>query len=136
MQKVRGRRHPVLTSEHVEQVIFVAWFRKTFPGIKMYAVLNGSARDKVAGAKLKAEGVDKGVPDLCIPAWFAYIEMKRRKGGSLSSSQKEYRDYLIECGYKWFRCNGADEAKEAALSTYLEVKKSPPRGWRANEGSE
>jgi len=73
-------------------------------------VPNGGQRNKVVAMKLKQEGVSKGVPDLFIPEWRLWVEMKRQKGGTLSPEQKDWRDYLIGCGYRWILAKGADDA--------------------------
>jgi hypothetical protein len=38
--------------------------------------------------RLKAEGVVRGIPDLFIPQWNLWVEMKRKTGGRLSPEQK------------------------------------------------
>jgi hypothetical protein len=63
-------------------------------------------------ARLKAEGVCSGVPDLFIPAWKTWIEMKRQKGGTVSQEQKDWTLYLQGLGYKVFICKGAEDAKD------------------------
>ena len=70
-----------LPTEHEEQREFVRWFRQNHPGVRIFAIPNGGARSITTAAKLKVEGVSAGVPDLCIPAWGMWIEMKRQKGG-------------------------------------------------------
>jgi len=81
-------------SEHVEQREFVSWFRQTYTA-RIFAIPNGEARSRATGARLKAEGVSAGVPDLCIPAWGVWIEMKRAdNGGTVSASQRDWHDYL------------------------------------------
>ena len=96
-----------LPSEHVEQREFVSWFRKTWPGVRIFAIPNGGLRNKAVAQKLKAEGVSPGVPDLYIPAWKLWIEMKRQKGGRLSEDQKDWAEYLegvgdtVIVGYGW-----------------------------------
>jgi len=97
-------------SEHAEQVAFVSWFRKTYGSVRILSVPNGGQRNKVVAMKLKQEGVSKGVPDLFIPEWRLWVEMKRQKGGTLSPEQKDWRDYLIGCGYRWILAKGADDA--------------------------
>ena len=86
--------HPVLRTEHVEQREFVSWFRKTYPAIRILAIPNGSQRSRTTGARLKAEGVVAGVPDLLIPAWNLWVEMKRADGGAVSAAQKDWHRYL------------------------------------------
>lgn len=99
-------------SEHLEQVKFVSWFRRTYPTERILAVPNGEARSKSVGARLKAEGVSPGVPDLLIPKFFLWIEMKRTKGGSVTKNQKEWMEYLKGCGYYCVVCKGAEDAIE------------------------
>src|SRR5690554_7359300 len=105
---------PVLSdkipSEHYEQVRFVGKFRIAYPGVRIFAIPNGGHRGKLTATKLKNEGVSKGVPDLFIPEWRLWIEMKRQKGGTLSPEQKDWRDYLIGCGYRWILAKGAADA--------------------------
>lgn len=105
--------HPKQTypSEHVEQRNFVKWFRQNHEE-RIFAIPNGEKRHKSVASRLKAEGVSAGVPDLFIPEWHLWIEMKRQKGGTVSKVQAEWRDYLRSCGYTWERANGCDHAKE------------------------
>lgn len=65
-----------------------------------------------AGAKLKAEGVSRGVPDLYIPAWNTWIEFKRSKGGVLSPQQKDWLAYLESIGDTVIVAHGAEQAKQ------------------------
>lgn len=100
-------------SEHLEQVHLVAWFRRSFPGVKIFAVPNGGHRGKAEAGRLKAEGVTPGVPDLFIPAWRLWIEMKKQKGGTVSTEQKEMAHYLKCVGYDVLICRGAAAAIDA-----------------------
>ena len=82
-------------NEHFEQRELVKWFRQTFKGVRIFAIPNGGIRSLSTAAKLKAEGVSSGVPDLCVPEWRLWIEMKRVKGGSLSAEQLlQLQDYV------------------------------------------
>ena len=83
-----------LPTEHEEQRELVRWFRQTWPGVRIFAIPNGGARSPATAGRLKAEGVSSGVPDLFIPAWGLWVEMKRTKGGSLSAEQKDWISYL------------------------------------------
>ena len=103
----------VLKSEHYEQREFVSWFRKTYPGVRIFAIPNGGFRSRLTGARLKAEGASPGVPDLFIPAWLVWIEMKREKGGRLDDKQKDWRDYLLSIGHTFILANGKQQAVEA-----------------------
>ena len=87
-------------TEHEEQREYVRWFRQTYPDVRIMAIPNGGARSQATAGRLKAEGVSPGVPDLFIPAWGLWIEMKRAKGGKVSPEQKEWHQYLANCGYR------------------------------------
>lgn len=112
-----ARARPVLSdaparTEHVEQREFVSWFRKTFPAIRILAIPNGSQRSRTTGARLKAEGVVAGVPDLLVPAWSLWIEMKRADGGAVSAVQKDWHRYLESIDHTVIVCAGFLQAKE------------------------
>lgn len=102
----------VLKTEHEEQREFVSWFRQTWPGVLIFAIPNGGHRSKTTAARLKAEGVVKGVPDLFIPDWGMWIEMKRENGGRLSKEQEEMILYLESIGHTCFVAHGAEHAKK------------------------
>lgn len=97
-------------SEHYEQVRFVGKFQVNYPGVRIFAIPNGGHRGKVTAVKLKNEGVRRGVPDLYIPAWKLWVEMKRIKGGSVSPDQKDWHEYLRSIGDTVMVCRGSDEA--------------------------
>lgn len=78
--------------------------------MKIFAIPNGGHRSKSTAAKLKLEGVIKGVPDLFIPEWFLWVEMKRQTGGRLSPEQKSMIEYLQSVGYTVMVCKGRDDA--------------------------
>lgn len=101
-----------MRSEHEEQCLFVQWFRRTYPDVRVFAIPNGGARSLSVGARLKAEGVSRGVPDLFVPEWRLFIEMKREKGGIISEYQESWKNYLEKNGYTVFVCNGFDKGKE------------------------
>jgi hypothetical protein len=98
-------------SEHVEQREVVKWFRQTWPGVVIFAIPNGGLRNPAAALRLKVEGVLPGVPDLFVPEWRLWIEMKKAKGGITSKEQREMLLYLRRVGYDAIVCAGADEAK-------------------------
>lgn len=89
--------------EHQLQVRCVRWFRLTYTNHTILAIPNGGRRDKVTGAKLKAEGVVAGTPDLLIPESrhgynCLWIEMKDGKKGVLSQAQKDMHAVLTDHG--------------------------------------
>jgi len=65
--------------------------------------------------KMKAEGVKPGVPDLCVPEWRLWIEMKRRTGGRLSADQKDWIAYLEGIGDTVIVGRGAEDASRQVL---------------------
>ena len=102
-------------SEHVEQRDFVEWFRQTFHNVKILSIPNGGDRSPSVALQMKLEGCLPGVPDLYVPKWHLWIEMKRF-GGSLSSHQAKMIDYLKnECGDNTMVCYGFEDAKEQVL---------------------
>ena len=110
-----------IPSEHHEQAELVKWFRRKYGPIRIFAIPNGGFRSMATAGRLKVEGVSPGVPDLCVPAWQLWIEMKRLRGGRLSPEQRNWQRYLVdECGHTWMLCNGADDAK-AQISAFFEA---------------
>lgn len=103
-------------TEHEEQRDFVRWFRRTHPSVRIFAIPNGGERNKGEGMRLKAEGVSRGVPDLYIPAWRLWIEMKRQDGGSTSSDQLDWHEYLRGVGDTVWVCRGSLAAQEMVTS--------------------
>jgi len=117
-RKVRTQNK--LPTEHQEQVAFVRWFHVQFPSVKIFAVPNAAVRDERLAAWMKAEGLAAGVPDLCIPAWNLWIEMKRQKGGTVSPDQAEWIAYLNAHGHRAVVCKGFDDARRA-VAEHLKV---------------
>lgn len=108
-----------IPTEHEEQRELVRWFRQTYREVRIFAIPNGGARSPATAGRLKVEGVSPGVPDLFIPAWHLWIEMKRTKGGSVSADQKDWIKYLEKVGYCVKVCKGADDAK-MQISAFFE----------------
>lgn len=116
----RGRGDTVLTAseaprvptEHEEQREFVSWFRRTHPGVRIFAIPNGGRRGMAEAGRLKVEGVSAGVPDLHVPAWNLWVEMKRTKGGRVDAPQADWHAYLRDIGHVVIVGKGADDAKE------------------------
>lgn len=80
----------------------------------LYAVPNGGLRNKVVAAKLKAEGVRKGVLDMILDVpndvfHGLRIELKA-KDGAATKDQIEFADLLRRRGYNAVFSYGADEA--------------------------
>ena len=109
----------------------------TYPQLKwLYAVPNGFFSTAGQKAKMKAEGLRDGVPDICLPVPYEpfdiqlenryhglYIELKieklrNQKNGGCSDEQLEWLAYLHHAGYKAVVCYGWIEAREA-IKEYL-----------------
>lgn len=116
--KKSGRAAIPIPTEHEEQVNFVRWFRLQFPRVMIFAIPNGGDRHAAVAAKMRAEGVMPGVPDLFIPDWRLFIEMKRRKGGRVSPEQKRVMEHLEMAGYTCVVARGFDEAMDLAMDHY------------------
>ena len=101
-----------VATEHEEQRIFVQWFRRKYSPVRIFAIPNGGFRSRATAGRLKAEGVMRGIPDLFVPEWNLWIEMKRVKGGRLSPDQVNWKQYLEEIGNTVFVAYGAENAME------------------------
>jgi len=120
--------------EHFDQVQVINWCelnKKLYPCLGfIYAIPNAGQRHPAVGAKMKAEGLKKGMLDLCLP-WpkeisvgggsvvldhpifhtcGLYIEMKAKPNGKLTPEQKEWIAYLLDVGYEVKVAWSADEA--------------------------
>lgn len=85
----------------------------------MFAVPNGGLRHVATANQLRAEGVKKGVPDICFPYKTAnfsglYIEMKKggEQKGRIDKEQVEFIDYLRNQGYDTRVCYSWYEAAQ------------------------
>jgi hypothetical protein len=102
-------------SEHIAQVQLVSWFKRQYPGVRIFAVPNGGHRGASQGSALKAEGVQAGIPDLFVPAWLLWVEMKRETGGVVSPVQKDWIAYLEGIGHRVIVGRGFEDAKRQIL---------------------
>lgn len=102
-------------SEHAEQCGFVTWFRSKWPHVLIYAIPNGEKRAIITAKRLKMEGVVSGIPDLHIPEWRLWVEMKRTKGGRLSPEQKMMIQQLGVIGHQVIVGYGAKDASRQVL---------------------
>lgn len=101
-------------SEHVEQREFVSWFRKRYSTLIM-AIPNGEQRSQSVARRLKVEGVLAGVPDLYVPEYNLWIEMKRENGGQVSRSQTDVMDEMKSYGHTCRVAHGAGQARAIAI---------------------
>nr|WP_298117395.1 VRR-NUC domain-containing protein [uncultured Pseudomonas sp.] len=112
-----------------EQVALLRWLQLQHPAAYAltYHVPNGGRRDKVTAAKLKAQGVKAGIPDLKMAiargGFFGlYIEFKATPphDAAVSPSQREMLALLADQGYRAIVCRGMAEAM-AAIIKYLNL---------------
>lgn len=115
-------------SEGEEQAalfVWASWNIGRYPELRlMFHVPNGGSRNKIEAAKLKAQGVKAGVPDVWLPvARGAFhglvIEMKVGKNKP-TKEQKEFLHALIDQSYCSEVCYGWEEAREA-IERYLSL---------------
>ena len=91
------------------------------PHIRIAAIPNGLRTSIRQAVKAKAEGLSSGFPDITVPHYNLYIEMKRQKGGVVSQEQKEWHQYLEDhCDAKVIVARGCADA----ISKFYEFLKS------------
>lgn len=123
---MRGNNVPSLPApkEAEEQTALFEWAALQsgrFPELALlYHVPNGGSRNKVEAARLRAQGVKSGVPDLCLPVARGknhglYIELKRQRGGRISEEQARWIDGLLKQGYAAAVCRGWQEAASVIM---------------------
>lgn len=115
-------------SEHLEQSALIEWWRMVharfgLPEYALFAIPNGGARHVAVAGKLKAEGVRKGVFDLCLPVprgnhTALWIEMKFGKNRP-SDDQKMFGEFVRSQGGCCAVCYGWLEAKQV-IERYLD----------------
>lgn len=115
-------------SEHDQQVNFINWFRTTFKDVFIYSTPNGahlagkSRQERIVQWKyLESEGCVSGIPDLHVPEWDLWIEMKTEIG-SLSMKQKKVIAKLRKFDTVLV-CYGYEDAKKQTLAF---CKRMPP----------
>ncbi len=95
-------------SEHVEQRCFVEWVRLVHKK-RIFAIPNGGKRNPKEAMRLVVEGVSAGVPDLFVPEWLLWVEVKAKKG-VVSKVQKDWIDYLNGIGHTAIVAYGFEDA--------------------------
>lgn len=104
--------------EHEEQSRFVQWLewmKNRGHKLRYFAIPNGGKRGKVEASRFKREGVVSGAPDVVIAfddGRTLWIEMKVRKGGTVSPEQKKIHAELKELSHHLHVAKGAREAAE------------------------
>ena len=115
--------------EHQHQVALFQWAKTAMvahPELEaMYAIPNGGQRNKIVAAKLKAEGVKAGMPDICLPvargSYHAlYVELKAPKPhkSKVQENQRDKMELLESHGNACHIAYGWNEAR-IAIMAYL-----------------
>lgn len=133
----KSKKRPALRKkpqqrESIEQQHFFGWLAWQYPEVHALAfhVPNGGQRDVRVAAKLKKEGVKKGVPDIFImlPRGAYHgciIELKATSTTGKSrpkptGEQQEWLDRLTAQGYYAKLCVGREEA-QAVMRAYVSL---------------
>lgn len=99
-----------------------------FPALRlMYHVPNEGRRSAVTGARMREEGLRRGVPDICLPVarggfHALYIELKRTKVSKVSDEQRAWIAALTAEGNRAVICYGFDEARREIVN-YLHMQR-------------
>lgn len=96
-----------------------------YPGLRWaFTIPNGTRTSIHVAAKMKAEGVRKGIADIMIPHASGgymgmFLELKSERG-TLSPEQKQFLHDMALEGYYTEAAHGLDEAIEL-ITKYLEM---------------
>jgi len=127
--KQKSVRAKPVDREGQEQAALMTELRIRLPEVAdlIYHVPNGGHRIKAVAAKLKAQGVKAGIPDLVLPmargGFFGlYIEFKATppNDAAISSSQHERIRKLNDQGYLAVVCRGHFDTVEQ-IRAYLRM---------------
>lgn len=117
-----------LSSEGTEQEKVISWcghHERLYPELRwIHHCPNGGSRQKMEAARLKAQGVKAGVPDLHLPISKGsyiglYIEMKYDKG-TIQKTQKEWIAGMVAAGHFACICYGYDNAVKV-IESYVRL---------------
>lgn len=123
------------TTEENEQIVLFRWAEfsaSQYPELELlYHIQNEGKRSAVTGARLKAQGLKSGVPDVCLPTAHGgyiglYIEMKV-KPNKPTENQKRWLRALREAGHMVAVCYGFEEARNLIVE-YLRLPTTIPKG--------
>lgn len=125
---VRIDKAPTVSESAEQQALFrwAEYMSGRHPEIRLlYHIPNEGKRSRATGARLKAEGLKAGVPDICLPVAIGkyhglYIELKAGRN-TATDKQKEWLAALASRGYCTAVCWGWEQAA-AVITDYLGVK--------------
>jgi len=108
--------------EHTEQAKVVAKVRAFYPDVVIAAIPNGGSRTAQERVSMHAEGVLKGMPDLCVLRASEgfhglFVEMKTQEG-VVASAQRDLARRLNREGYLCLVARSSDDAW-ALIEKYL-----------------
>ena len=118
-------------TEHGHQAALFCWlsrYREVCPETKLiFAVPNGGERNMIVAAKLKAEGVKKGISDIMIPiskhGYHGFFLEMKKIGGKESKEQQEFGAQITKQGYL-YACLEGWQAASDAICWYLSLDKT------------
>ena len=128
LRRTRKKSNRLIPTEHEEQLVVIQWrdlhISKCPELALLHAIPNGGHRHKAVAVKLRAEGVEAGVPDLHLPVarrgfHSLWIELKA-EDGKVSREQQRWLKQLAEQGHCAVLKHGADAAI-ATIRWYLEI---------------
>ena len=130
----------VQSKEEIEQATLFRWAsyaQMQNEELKlMYHIPNEGKRSAAMGARLKAEGLKAGVPDVCLPTAHGgyiglYIEMKV-KPNKPTENQKQWLRDLRRAGHFTAVCYSWEEAKNL-IEEYIRLPLTISKGDKENE---
>lgn len=100
-----------------------------YPDLKwIYAIPNGGHRSPATAGRMKAEGVKRGISDICLPFrdWAnsylgAYIELKDGRSKKTTPEQKEFLEFIQKQGYFGGVAYSCDEMLDM-IESYCGIK--------------
>ena len=110
-------------AQFLDLFFFDNWCHIPNGGMRPSSFDKDGTRFSVEAAKLRRQGVKKGIPDNFIfrpvkGAPGVVIELKRIKGGSVSDDQKKWLKTLSGFGWITYVAKGADDAINFVRATY------------------
>jgi len=121
-------------SEAAIQVAIVIAIRTFARGVFVTSIPSGGSRHRLEAINLKAQGLERGVPDLMVifapqggGGRVGFIEVKRQ-GGRMSPEQFQFKNMCNGVGIPWALARNVDEALDALRSWGVTVK-ARGAGW-------
>lgn len=104
--------------EHQQQRNFIDWFHEIYPKILIYAIPNEYLFRGITREFFNHEGGVAGIPDLHIPEFSLWIEMKRDSQSHPSLTQRRIHEKLISIGHTVIIGYGFEDAKNKMLDQF------------------